>query len=246
MPHLSPASKPSLLGVAFVLALAGPLCAVERGSADRESDDANVDSLREPYAVPTPSPRQPNAAHAKATSSAPAAELESGRTLPLASKRLPAPVNGESSPKSSGSSTLLNALGSLAVVLGLFLAVVWFLRRTGPKSMRTLPGEVFEVLGHAPLAARNQAQLVRCGNKLLLLSITPGAAETLTEITDAAEVERLTGLCQQARPNSATASFRNLFAQFGGDERGSTRAAQRSGRFGLTRLARPSTEVADV
>lgn len=242
MPHFSPGMKPTLLGIALAMTLAAPLYAVEGGSA--RGNDAQ--SLREPFGAHTDFPRQPKLAMPDTSPPSPAAEAVGDRTLPLASKRLPAPVDGESSPKPSGWSTLLNALASLAVVLGLFLAVVWFLRRTGPKSLRTLPGEVFEVLGHWPLAARHQAQLVRCGNKLLLLSVTTGGAETLAEITDAAEVERLVGLCQQARPNSATASFRNLFSQFGGDEAGSSRTSMRSGRFGLPRLSRPSTEVADV
>lgn len=167
------------------------------------------------------------------------------KSVPLSSKRLP-PADGDSSPKSSGWSTVLSALGSLTVVLGLFLAVVWFLRRTGPTSMTVLPSEVFEVLGHSPLAVRQQAQLVRCGGKLLLLSVTAGGAETLAEITEPAEVERLVGLCQQARPNSASASFRSLFAQFSGEGRAEKSPASRRGRLGLARLSQTRTEAADA
>ncbi len=167
------------------------------------------------------------------------------KSVPLASKRLP-PAVGDSSPPASGWSTLFSALGSLSVVLGLFLVVVWFLRRTGPRSMSALPTEVFEVLGHSPLAGRQQAQLVRCGGKLLLLSITTGSAETLTEITEPAEVDRITGLCQQARPNSATASFRNLFAQFSGEGRADEASAPRRGLLGFGRLPQSSAEVADA
>jgi flagellar biogenesis protein FliO len=167
------------------------------------------------------------------------------KSLPLSSKRLPA-AKGETPTKASGWSTLLSALGSLAVVLGLFLAVVWFLRRTSPKSMTALPSEVFEVLGRSTLAARQRAQLVRCGSKLLLISVTAGGAETLTEITEPAEVERLVGLCQQSRPNSATASFRNLFSQFGSEPQSEARIAARQPRAGLGLLRRASTEVADA
>jgi flagellar biogenesis protein FliO len=156
------------------------------------------------------------------------------------------PAEGDAAPKASGWSTLLSALGSLVVVLGLFLAVVWFLRRTGPKSMTVLPSEVFEVLGHSPLAARQQAQLVRCGGKLLLLSVTAAGAETLAEIAEPAEVERLVGLCQQARPNSATASFRNLLAQFAGEGRQEAATAPRRERTGLARFTRSRTEAADA
>jgi hypothetical protein len=56
--------------------------------------------------------------------------------------------------------------------------------------------------------------LLRCGQKLLLVSLTPAGAETLTEVTDPQEVDRLAGLCRQAHPQSATAAFRQVFQQF--------------------------------
>jgi hypothetical protein len=56
-------------------------------------------------------------------------------------------------------------------------------------------------------------QLLRCGGKLLLVSVTPTTAETLTEITDPAEVERLAELCHQGRAQGATACFRRVFEQ---------------------------------
>ena len=87
--------------------------------------------------------------------------------------------------------------------------------RTAPKGTTLLPGEVVEVLGRAPLAGRQQMHLLRCGNKLLLVSVTPAGAETLTEVTEPAEVDRLAGLCRQAHPQSATTAFRQIFQQFG-------------------------------
>jgi hypothetical protein len=57
--------------------------------------------------------------------------------------------------------------------------------------------------------------LVRFGHKLLLVSVTAGGAETLSEIIEPAEVDRLAGICQQAQPNSATHAFRQVFRQFG-------------------------------
>jgi len=104
--------------------------------------------------------------------------------------------------------------GALAFVLGLFLVVVWGLRRAAPKATLPLPSDVVEVLGRAPLAHRQHVHLVRCGNKLLLVSVRPEGAETLTEITDPVEVDRLAGLCRQSRPGSPTAAFRQIFDQF--------------------------------
>jgi hypothetical protein len=59
--------------------------------------------------------------------------------------------------------------------------------------------------------------LVRCGHKLLLVAISTAGADTLTEITDPVEVDRLCGLCRQSHPQSATTAFRNVLNQFGGD-----------------------------
>ena len=108
---------------------------------------------------------------------------------------------------------MITAGGSLAIVLGLFFIVAWAMRKTAPRGSLLLPKEVFEVLGRAPLGARQQVQLLRCGNKLLLVSITPSGAETLTEVTDPLEVDRIAGICQQTHPKSATTAFRQVFQQ---------------------------------
>ncbi len=78
--------------------------------------------------------------------------------------------------------------------------------------MRPLPAEVIECLGRAPLVGRQQMQLVRLGHKLVLLSVTNTEARPLCEVTDPLEVDRLAGLCEQTRPESATANFRQILA----------------------------------
>jgi flagellar biogenesis protein FliO len=117
--------------------------------------------------------------------------------------------------------------GSLAIVLALFFGLVWLLRRGMPKATRVVPSEVVEVLGRAALAGRQQMQVVRFGNKVLLISVTPAGAETLSEITEPAEVDRLSGICQQVYAHSATNAFRQVFRQFAEDRspfrRGSAR-----------------------
>lgn len=112
---------------------------------------------------------------------------------------------------------LLTTLGSLALVLCLFFAAAYVLRRGTPHALSALPDEVVEILGRAPLPGRHQMHLVRCGHKLLLVAISAAGADTLTEITDPAEVDRLCGLCRQDHPHSATNTFRNVLNQFGGE-----------------------------
>jgi flagellar biosynthetic protein FliO len=117
-------------------------------------------------------------------------------------------------PKPGTLNSLVTVGASLVVVLGLFLIVAWLLRKASPAAAASLPKEVFEILGRAPLASRQQVHLVRCGRKLLLLSVTQAGIDTLAEIDDPAEVDRLAGLCVQAQPGSATAAFRQVFQQF--------------------------------
>ncbi len=118
--------------------------------------------------------------------------------------------------RAPGLASPLAIAGSLGLVLGLFLVVAWIVRRTVPGEAAALPSEVVEVLGRAALAGKAQVHLVRCGGKLLLVSLSPAGAETLTEITDADEVTRLAGLCHQTRPGSTTAAFRQVLQQFTG------------------------------
>jgi flagellar biogenesis protein FliO len=109
--------------------------------------------------------------------------------------------------------SLLTVAGSLALVLGVFLLVVWVLRQASPYGFGALPGEAFEVLGRAALANRQQVHLLRCGSKLLLVCVSPTGAETLTEITDPAEVERLSSLCRQTRSTGPATALRRVFQQ---------------------------------
>jgi flagellar biogenesis protein FliO len=151
-------------------------------------------------------------------------EASPRRLSPTPGRSIPLPPRGEARsteaaeskaarPLNAGSS-LFTGLVALAVVLGIFLAGAWTLRRAMPSPLNRLPPEVVEVLGRTPLTSRQFAHLIRCGNKLLLVHLAPGSAETLTEITDPAEVDRIAGLCRQSHPQSTTANFRQIFQQF--------------------------------
>lgn len=108
---------------------------------------------------------------------------------------------------------LSTAGAGLAIVVGLFLVCMWMVRRTGPKPTGMLPSEAFAVLGRAPLNAGSFAQLLRVGNKLVLVAVTSDGAQPLTEVTDPDEVDRLTGLCHGSRPGGHSAEFQQVLAQ---------------------------------
>jgi flagellar biogenesis protein FliO len=122
----------------------------------------------------------------------------------------------------SPTSAITTVLGSLGIVLGLFVALVWFSRRFAPAGTAALPKEAVELLGRISLGGNQQMQLVRVGTKLLLVALSPQGARTLTEITSAAEVERLSELCRRQKPGSSTESFRTLVDQIGGERTSNT------------------------
>ncbi len=143
-----------------------------------------------------------------------------------------------SAAESSSGSALLTVLGSLAVVLAVFFVFVWVTRSAAPKGMAPLSKEVVESLGRSPLLGRQQMQLIRIGNKLILLSVTSTGADTLTEITDPEEVDRLAGLCRQAQAGSISETFRQVLAQATTESATPRRALRQARRAGTTEAYR--------
>ncbi|HEV3023962.1 MAG TPA: flagellar biosynthetic protein FliO [Pirellulales bacterium] len=207
-----------ILFTAFFLASSLADAAPRRSAADSKQEATASEGQRSDVrqAVHTTSvadraaPVEPNtqsARHGPARALTPRGEKPSSNGEPHAGAR---PI--------SGASSFLTGLASLAIVLGLFFVAAWVMRRGLAAGAAPLPSQVVEVLGRTALVGRQHAHLVRCGNKLLLVFLAPGVAETLTEITDAGEVERLAGLCRQARLPAAGASFRQIFQQIGGEK----------------------------
>lgn len=106
---------------------------------------------------------------------------------------------------------------SLAIVITAFFLLVWLSRKASPNGLAPLPSEVVESLGRSQLTARQQMQLIRLGQKLVLLSVTSTGVETITEVTDLEEVERLCALCQRNRSGSISETFRQVLSQFGNE-----------------------------
>jgi len=102
---------------------------------------------------------------------------------------------------------------SLAVVLSFFLLLAWLLKKAQPQSFLKLPSDIVQVLGRTPMAPRQQMYVVRFGSKLLLVSHQPGQTQTLCEITNEDEVQRLAGICEASHPASISSSFRDVLKQ---------------------------------
>jgi flagellar biogenesis protein FliO len=173
-------------------------------------------------------PRPPGPAVAPARSPSAPHLLPAAYNAPTEPARGPRPIplsraSGDASSALSafpggGMPSFVNAATSLGIVLGLFVLVAWAVRRGMPRGSTSLPREAVEVLGRAQLVGRQQVHLVRCGNKIVLLNVSPSGVETLTEISDPAEVDRLHSICQ---PPSPGGSLRHWLGHFTGSARSS-------------------------
>lgn len=112
-------------------------------------------------------------------------------------------------PQGSAPSTF----AALAVVLGLLLLAMWGLKRSMPPSMQLLPAEAASVLGRMPLTGKQFAHLIKLGDKLVLVSITPTGVDTLTEVTDPDQVTRLIAICSCNAPHSLKRDFDQILQQ---------------------------------
>ncbi|MBA2116890.1 FliO/MopB family protein [Bremerella alba] len=104
---------------------------------------------------------------------------------------------------------------SLLVVVGLFLIFAWVGKKNMKPGGSRLSKEIIQVLGKSQLSGKQQLELVRVGHKLLLLCVTPNGVETLTEITEPGEVERLLAIVRQDSPGSMKATFQDVLSQMG-------------------------------
>lgn len=259
----------------FMIALAAPLAAQSTpGPPDWRDGGKSVYLPAAPTAQPSATPAIESAPIATSRkldfNVAPSAHQEAVRAVEPSGRRLAPPsarqentkLKDQKSRASDGPRRLIDfgiptesmytVATALAIVVGAFLLFAWALRRGshGKAGRRgILPADAVSVLGRVPLTGRQMAELLRVGNKLVLVAITPGGAETLTEVTDPIEVDRLMGMCQQHDRHSTTKAFEQVFQQLsrepaaggflGGDSLPTSispvAAAYRSQRGGSTR-----------
>ena len=185
-------------------------------------------SVPEPLTVPAPLPT--GTAVRLAPSAAPALSPQDAKPR----TRLSPPggdVNAAGEKPKSASGSAATIIAGLAFVLGLFLVAAWLLRRGLPNQNRALPREAVATLGHIAFPGRQQGQLLRVGNKLVLVSFSNAGADVITEVTDPLEVDRLAGLCAQADPHGAVRSFREVVDGFFREKPTATAVSARKSAF---------------
>jgi flagellar biogenesis protein FliO len=123
-----------------------------------------------------------------------------GRSFPSLSPRADQPASADQDAASETSKIAgptITVASSLAVVLGLFAALVWMTRKFGSRSLSqgSVPKEFLQSLGSTPIDSRTRITMVRCGKRILVMAQTATGVHPLSEITDPEEVLELTAAC---------------------------------------------------
>jgi len=93
----------------------------------------------------------------------------------------------------AGNWTLLLAIAAAFLVLAAF-------RLKPLRAARSLPPDVFEVLGEGSLGGQHAVRVVRFGPRTLLVAISSAGSQTLAELTDPGATERIVAACNAGRP----------------------------------------------
>ncbi|MEX2112376.1 MAG: hypothetical protein WD845_04280 [Pirellulales bacterium] len=129
----------------------------EPAGAQPLAQPAAQQQLPDGYASPLQYPNQ-TAALVEAEASSPE-QFQAATATPQRPLLLPPPSSDPSGAQRQRlAQPLVTAGASLGIVLGLFLLIVLVMRRGMPKGAISLPKDVVEVLGRAPLVGRQQVQ----------------------------------------------------------------------------------------
>lgn len=96
--------------------------------------------------------------------------------------------------------------------VGIALALWWLVGRLRSSKLlapNVLPESVIVPLGQRSIGGGRIVQLIRIGSRILVVTPTTDGLQTLSEISDPQEVERLVSLC--LRPNQGNAGIASLF-----------------------------------
>ncbi len=125
-------------------------------------------------------------------------------------------LDDEKLPKPSLSSAitpLLSIIGSLLVVIAVFLLLMTLMKKITPQGKRILPSEVFENLGHSFLTQKLQVHLLRVGNKLVLVSVTQDGVSPITEVENPDDVVPIIATCRGGDRSSSSNLFKRTLSE---------------------------------
>jgi flagellar protein FliO/FliZ len=98
----------------------------------------------------------------------------------------------------------------LLIVLALIVAAAWCFRRWMPRGGPSTSRAALHVIARHPLSNKQSLVVVRLGQRVVLLGITPDRIATLADIDDPDEAALLVADLQRAHPDSFTSVFRRF------------------------------------
>lgn len=120
--------------------------------------------------------------------------------------------------KNQFAAPLVTVTSSLAVVLGLFAALVWVSRKYGSKTLGgAIPNEVIQTLGTTPIDPRTRITMIRLGGRILVVAQTASGITPISEITDPEEVRNLTAHCVGDSKAKFTDTLKSIEREPAGD-----------------------------
>lgn len=87
----------------------------------------------------------------------------------------------------------------LLAAMGAAFAALAGYRLFSARRGATLPSDVFEVLGEAPLGGQQSVRVVRFGPRTLLVGVSAAGCQTLAELTDPQATDRIAAACRGTR-----------------------------------------------
>ncbi|MEX0670949.1 MAG: flagellar biosynthetic protein FliO [Pirellulales bacterium] len=87
----------------------------------------------------------------------------------------------------------------LLAAMGAAFAALAGYRLFSTRRGATLPSDVFEVLGEAPLGGQQSVRVVRFGPRTLLVGVSAAGCQTLAELTDPQATDRIAAACRGTR-----------------------------------------------
>lgn len=84
-----------------------------------------------------------------------------------------------------------NSLFSLALVLSLIMGCFWGLRKILPSLRAPQHSEAIKIIARTALTPKQHLALVKCGQRMILIGVSPDRIDSLSEVEDAHEISTL-------------------------------------------------------
>lgn len=145
-----------------------------------------------PPVAPSPEPIVADAAVTPAAHGELTHQASADRGVPLGPVPL-RPADATTTPPAAGPRPLPD--WRLLLALGGAFAAVAAYRVVGQRRSVTLPPDVFEMLGEAPLGGQQSVRVIRFGPRTLLVAVSAAGVRTLAEVNDPQVTERIVSAC---------------------------------------------------